>query len=72
MASSEEINLIQRGKNYGWPCYEGPELHPEYRLFQHATCAWLSQGNHQLPLFHYKHPDNAHGDVMSISAIAGW
>lgn len=21
----EEINVIEKGKNYGWPCYDGPE-----------------------------------------------
>lgn len=21
----EEINVVEKGKNYGWPCYEGPE-----------------------------------------------
>lgn len=34
----EEINLGERGANYGWPLYEGPESDPKYQdpLFAYA------------------------------------
>lgn len=27
-ATWEEINIVERGANYGWPCYEGPGVTP--------------------------------------------
>lgn len=69
----EEINVIERGKNYGWPCIEGPYPQQEYDNFKHPVCEGFKQnGGDTKPFFAYKHPDNVPGNVASISAVAGW
>jgi len=30
--SFEEIDIVERGSNHGWPCYEGPDRTPKYEL----------------------------------------
>jgi hypothetical protein len=69
--SYEEINIIEDGKNYGWPCFEGPEATPKYSTT--ATAARLCPGvDYVRPQFAYAHPfPPPPGDVLSISAVAG-
>jgi glucose/arabinose dehydrogenase len=31
--TAEEINVLVPGANYGWPCYEGPGMAPDYSNF---------------------------------------
>ncbi len=33
-ADSEEVDLVKEGRNYGWPCYEGPV---RYALFEYEA-----------------------------------
>jgi glucose/arabinose dehydrogenase len=49
--SFEELNVIERGADYGWPCFEGPERTPLYedteqcaRVYEDGspTAPWLS------------------------------
>jgi glucose/arabinose dehydrogenase len=35
-ARNEEVDVVNRGGNYGWPCYEGPA--PQRRYGHFATC----------------------------------
>lgn len=69
----EEINRLEQGNNYGWPCFEGPDRAPEYRDFQRPACdAMMATGTHVLPFHTYKHPEVVAVMVSSVSAVAGW
>jgi len=46
----EEINLVERGKNYGWPLMEGPEC------FQDPGCNAQTDGL-ELPFYAYTHAE---------------
>lgn len=47
----EELDIVERARDYGWPCFEGPERTPKYRTrgfcvsyYEHANpvAPWLS------------------------------
>ena len=68
----EEINRIEQGKNYGWPCYEGIVNSPHYQddnWHGVAVCHTIPPFG-ELP-YHYKlHPQPPPpGNIMSFSAI---
>ncbi|RYY32834.1 hypothetical protein EON62_04890, partial [archaeon] len=66
----EEINIIEQGKNYGWPCYEGPEAQIDYQFMGNPVCQWLQDTNSWVrPFVSYKHPPNAIGNVQSVSGV---
>ncbi len=50
----EEINLLAAGKNYGWPCYEGPGRHSGYA--NTAVCQQVYTQSVQGPLWNYASP----------------
>jgi glucose/arabinose dehydrogenase len=76
----EEINRIpdvSTVRNYGWPCYEGPERQPGYDAFDFDACESLyDDGSAVAPFFAYDHADPVvAGDgcgtgQSSMSAIA--
>ena len=47
----EEINLVTRGRNYGWPLMEGPECYPD-------ACDTLGMDLHA-PLYSYTHSEGS-------------
>jgi glucose/arabinose dehydrogenase len=49
----EEIDVVKIGRNYGWPCYEGPGPHPGYAA--KPLCAQLQASSVQTPLLSLKH-----------------
>ena len=51
----EEINLLAAGKNYGWPCYEGPGRQPGYA--DTAQCQQVYTQAVQGPLWNYASPN---------------
>jgi hypothetical protein len=69
--SAEEINHIQAGKNYGWPCFEGPNRSPEY-IYHDQDFPYCNTIANTPPLYHYTHPvPPPPGNVASISAVGG-
>lgn len=78
----QEVNIINldlgiplANKNYGWPCYEGPELQQLYSGQNMPPCLALqAAGNVVMPFFFYKNPDvpQPNGNHGSISAVGGW
>ncbi len=59
----EEVDVVQRGGNYGWPCWEGNHATPGYSTL--AGCAGV--GN-QAPIFEYQH---GNGVMQGNSVSAG-
>ncbi|MBJ7329453.1 MAG: PQQ-dependent sugar dehydrogenase [Solirubrobacteraceae bacterium] len=61
--SREEINIAVAGGNYGWPCWEGTDVRPNY-YNGYALCSGYvntsttpaTPRNVQLPAFAYGHP----------------
>ena len=51
----EEFNR-GRGKNFGWPCYEGVNPQPAYQGIFPALCAPLTSSVVTAPLITYPHP----------------
>jgi|GEM_PF-5243240 len=46
-SSHEEINVLEKGKNFGWACYEGPLRHLDYDCYSPDLVE---------PLFYMDHP----------------
>lgn len=72
----EEVNHVQQGHNYGWPCMEGPDRAGEYKDQAGWAAACTTDGttlkNFTPPVVWYAHPIPAPpGNVMSVSAVGG-
>lgn len=50
-SNEEEVNLIRRGENYGWRCYEGNSS------FDESNC--LSRDNYTAPVIAYEHDEGS-------------
>ncbi|WP_372671669.1 PQQ-dependent sugar dehydrogenase [Amycolatopsis kentuckyensis] len=50
----EEVDVVQRGSNQGWPCWEGNHATPGYSTL--AGCAGVPN---QAPIFEYQHGTGA-------------
>ena len=63
-----------RGKNFGWPCYEGVDPQPLYQGFFPTQCAPLTSNVVTPPLLSYPHPgipEAAGAPFVGNSAIGG-
>ncbi len=60
----EEINIIEAGKNYGWPCWEGTRKHDGY------DCDASGPGELTYPLYEYERDFDADPND-AISVVAG-
>ncbi len=63
----EEINLIKRGANYGWPCMEGSIRTPFYRERKRCQNLYDDPGKLERPIYDY--PNNA--KLGGAAAIMG-
>ncbi len=50
----EEVNRADRGRNLGWPCYEGVGTHPDYQA-AFSECRNLASNQVTPPLYAYYH-----------------
>ncbi|MBX3350865.1 MAG: PQQ-dependent sugar dehydrogenase, partial [Nitrospira sp.] len=63
-----------RGKNFGWPCYEGGGLQPDYQNAFPTECALLANNVVTAPLVSYPHPGvpgSGNAPFVGNSAIGG-
>jgi len=66
----EEVNVIRRGQNYGWPCYESFLRRPEY--VTRPECRSLG-ANHVYPLVGWRHRDGTGSSMVGQKInIPGW
>jgi glucose/arabinose dehydrogenase/PKD repeat protein len=63
----EEINLIKKGRNYGWPCMEGSIPTPFYRERKRCQNLYDDPGKLERPIYDY--PNNA--KLGGAAAIMG-
>ena len=69
-AAREELNLVEPGKNYGWPCYEGPIHTPLYESEPRCQQEYAKEGTPEAltpPAWSYANPLNP-DDGASIIA----
>lgn len=53
----EELDLVQRGQDYGWPCFEGDVRDPEYRTLEFCSNYYREHVNRSAhPWFALPHP----------------
>ena len=64
---NEEINLVKKGRNYGWPCMEGTARTPFYR--ERKRCEKLYARPRKLEKPIYEYPNNA--ELGGAAAIMG-
>ncbi|HXK32608.1 MAG TPA: PQQ-dependent sugar dehydrogenase, partial [Dehalococcoidia bacterium] len=67
----EEINVVEPGANYGWPCYEGDFPQPGYQAF--SACQALGAGSVTFPLHDWEHPPDSAavgGDFVGVNDYA--
>ena len=60
--SWEEVDLAQAGRNYGWPCYEGPNKNGGYSSFTTCKDLYAKLGTPDgvtFPDHHYAHDSGA-------------
>lgn len=60
----EEIDVVQPGRNYGWPCWEGPERTPGYRDL--PQCANVANTDPLVAMRHGPGTDNANSFTGGI------
>ena len=54
----EELHIVRRGSDQGWPCFEGPERTPEYE--ETAFCRrYYDESSPAEPWFSVRQPDGA-------------
>ena len=63
----EEINLVKKGANYGWPCYEGSLRTPFYREKGRCKSLYENPRRVEKPILEY--PNNA--ELGGAAAIMG-
>lgn len=75
--SREELDTLKPGGNYGWPCWEGADVRPNY-YNGYSLCSGYVSGtsprNVELPDFAYGHPivnGSPQGAVMSGPVYEG-
>jgi glucose/arabinose dehydrogenase len=59
--SREEIDVVQAGRNYGWPCYEGEIRTPGYDAFEVCQRLYADEGSPgapERPAHEYPRPAN--------------
>ncbi len=61
-ATYEEIN-IGRGKNFGWPCYEGPYPQSSFQS-AYTQCQNLAASSVSMPNYYYQHVPNVGGCII--------
>lgn len=61
-ATYEEIN-IGRGKNFGWPCFEGAFPQPSFQS-AYTQCKNLAASSVSMPNYYYQHVANVGGCII--------
>eukprot|EP00903_Cladosiphon_okamuranus_P016929 g15605.t1 len=77
----EEVNVVERGNDYGWRMFEGSRCNDGYEDYLGDDCAGLDRARYVFPVFEYCHFDynssveeyDACGDrvVTGLSIIGG-
>jgi glucose/arabinose dehydrogenase len=72
-ASREEIDVVEPGRNYGWPCYEGDIRHPTWQNLDRCQAEYAKEGTSQAdasPLYAYPHTQDG-GAVVAGPIYTG-
>jgi glucose/arabinose dehydrogenase len=70
--TSEELDLVEPGHSYGWPCYEGPNRTPHYEELAECRAQYASDPPSQTPpVYHYERPYGVGGAIVAGPQYTG-
>ncbi len=69
---SEELDFVEPGRSYGWPCYEGPNRTAHYEELPQCQAQYASDPPSQTPPdYHYERPYGVGGAIVAGPRYTG-
>jgi glucose/arabinose dehydrogenase/PKD repeat protein len=71
-STREEIDVLDAGRNYGWPCYEGSTHTPGYSDDSKCAAEYAKEGTSSadtLPAYEYAHADLGGGGAIIAGPV---
>ena len=70
--TSEELDFVEPGRSYGWPCYEGPNHTAHYEELPQCKEQYASDPPSQTPpAYHYERPFGVGGAIVAGPQYTG-
>lgn len=63
--TSEELDFVEAGRSYGWPCYEGVDQTPDYKELAECQALYADPPSQTPPVYHYERPGGGDRAIMA-------